>query len=167
MKIFLNFTILLIMPHLTFSQEGRKIELVEDINANVIEVWNDWTTEKGVKSFFAPECDIELKIGGKYECYFTLTNPVGLRGSEDCKVLSYLPYKMLSFQWGGRAGKHPTIRQEKTWVVIEFEKLDENKTRILFTNMGYRDGDEWDDAYNFFTTEWEGVLRQLKEKYEK
>jgi len=74
---------------------------------------------------------------------------------------------MLSFQWGGRAGKHPTIRQEKTWVVIEFEKLDENKTRILFTNMGYRDGDEWDDAYNFFTTEWEGVLRQLKEKYEK
>jgi len=167
MKNMIIFTLLIVLPSLTFSQEGRKIELVEDINADVIDVWNCWTTEEGIKSFFAPECDIDLKIGGKYECYFTLTNPVGSRGSEDCKVLSYLPYKMLSFQWGGRAGKHPTVRQEKTWVVIEFEKLNENRTRIVFTNLGYKDGAEWDDAYEFFSNAWASVLRQLKEKYEK
>jgi len=158
-------SLVLLMQNLIFSQEGRKIELVEEINTDVIEVWNCWTTEEGIKSFFAPECDIEFKIGGKYECYFTLTNEIGLRGSEDCKILSYLPYKMLSFSWGGRAKIHPTVRKEKTWVVIEFEKLGKNTTKIKFTNLGYKDGEEWDDAYTFFTNAWAGVLKQLKEKY--
>ncbi len=160
------FLIIVINIGMTMAQEYRKIELEEIINASPVELWNCWTTEEGIKSFFAPKCDIEFKIGGKYECYFTLNNPVGQQGSEDCKILSYLPYKMLSFSWGGRAGKHPTVRKEKTWVVIEFEKMDNGKTKLKFTNLGYKEGKEWDDAYEFFQNAWKGVLKELKQKYE-
>lgn len=159
-------SLVLILQNSIFSQEYRKIELEAIINASPEEVWNCWITEEGIKSFFAPKCDIEFKIGGKYECYFTLTNPVGQQGSEDCKILSYLPYKMLSFSWGGRAKIHPTVRKEKTWVVIEFGKMDNNKTKLRFTNLGYKKGEEWDDAYDYFQNAWSGVLKQLEQKYQ-
>jgi len=168
MKLFITIVFMIVLSRgMSMAQEYRKIELEAMINASPEEVWNCWTTEEGIKSFFAPECDIELKIGGKYECYFTLTNEVGQRGSEDCKILSYLPYKMLSFSWGGRAGKHPTVRKEKTWVVIEFIRMDNKKTKLTFTNLGYKNGEEWDDAYDYFRNAWAGVLKTLEQKFSK
>ena len=61
------------------------------VKASMEEVWDAWTTSKGVTTFFAPEAKIELKYDGSYELYFDLDKPEGLRGSEGCKILSFLP----------------------------------------------------------------------------
>ena len=67
------------------------------VNANIDVVWSKWTTREGLLTFFGSDNKIELKPGGSFEIYFMMDNPHGLRGSEGCKVLSYLPKRMLSF----------------------------------------------------------------------
>ena len=66
----------------------RIIEFEVSIPAEMDAVWEAWTTEEGVKSFFAPECRIELHPGGAYEMYFDLDAESGLRGGEGCRILA-------------------------------------------------------------------------------
>jgi uncharacterized protein YndB with AHSA1/START domain len=66
---------------------------------SLTESWSKWTTHEGLKTFFGRDNKIELEIGGNFEIYFLMDNPVGLRGSETCKILSFLPREMLSFSW--------------------------------------------------------------------
>lgn len=103
-----------------------KKELV--VKASLSKVWEGWTSTEGAKTFFAPEAKIELCIGGPYELYFNLDNPQGLRGSEGCVVLSYLPMEMISFNWNAPPSI-PTLRSrgEKTWVVLSLGQLDGNR----------------------------------------
>jgi uncharacterized protein YndB with AHSA1/START domain len=62
-------------------------------------LWEKWTTKKGLLSFIGKENKIEITPGEPYEIYFILDNPEGLRGSETCNVLSFVPKEMLSFTW--------------------------------------------------------------------
>lgn len=69
------------------------------VSATTDQVWQAWTTSEGARTFFSENAEIELRSGGKYEILFVKDNPVGQQGSEGCRVLSYLPKKMLSFEW--------------------------------------------------------------------
>ena len=53
--------------------------------ASLKEVWDAWTTTRGVKSFFSSQAKVELVIGGVYEIYFDLKAPYGSKGLRDVK----------------------------------------------------------------------------------
>ena len=131
------------------------------IPARISTVWKAWTEEKELIKFFAPEAEIELKIGGKYEMYFILDNPPGSRGGEGNRILSFVPQKMLSFEWNAPP-KYPNVRKEKTWCVLFFDKLDLNSTKIRFYQLGWQEGEEWDQVYDYFEKVWDYVLENLK-----
>jgi uncharacterized protein YndB with AHSA1/START domain len=144
---------------------GRTIHLETTIHTTIDKAWNCWTTNEGIRSFFAPECDVELKIGGKFEMYFLLQHEKGLRGSEDCKILSYLPEKMLSFSWNAPP-EIPTIRKQRTWVVLHFEVQADEKVCVTLDNLGYGQGDDWNEAYDYFCNAWKSVLYSMKKTLE-
>ena len=50
------------------SEKAIKLEIV--LNAPVEKVWKAWTTKDGIRSFFAPDCDIDLRVLGKYDILF-------------------------------------------------------------------------------------------------
>ena len=50
----------------------RVIRAETIVDASRDEVWDAWTTEKGIKSFLGPACSIELRVDGPYEIYFDL-----------------------------------------------------------------------------------------------
>ena len=50
------------------------------VNADLEDVWDAWTTEKGIKTFFAPACNVDLRPDGLYEVYFNPGSPPGERG---------------------------------------------------------------------------------------
>jgi uncharacterized protein YndB with AHSA1/START domain len=52
------------------------------VQASIDRVWEAWTTVEGVKSFFAPDPTVDLKIGGSYEMYFDLKAAAGFKGGE-------------------------------------------------------------------------------------
>lgn len=140
----------------------KKITKIYTAPAPLTTIWNKWTTHEGLLTFFGKDNKMELRIGGPFEIYFLMDNPVGLRGSEGCKVLSFLPEKMLSFSWNApphfekiRNGNH------NTWVVLEFEKIDDKNTTITLTHLGWLEGEDWDALYEYFDAAWSRVQEWL------
>jgi len=144
----------------------RRIDLETTVAGSLAEVWDVWTTTEGITSFFASQADIKLEIGGSFELYFAPSEPDGSRGSEDCKVLSYLPEEMLSFSWNAPPSI-PNLRDAgfKTWVVVKFEEISEKQVRILLTHMGIGDGKDWDKYRMYFTRAWPHVLENCQKRF--
>jgi uncharacterized protein YndB with AHSA1/START domain len=142
----------------------RQIVKTVEVAACPEEVWRAWATVEGVKSFFAPDAKIELRPGGAYEIYFDLGQAEGLKGSEGCKVLSFVPSKMLSFSWGAPP-KFPKARKENAhWVVLFFDGSGEG-TRVTMVQLGWKDGEEEDAVYHYFDRVWPAVLESLVSRF--
>lgn len=145
---------------------NRSITKEVTLHAGIDEVWNAWTTKKGLETFFAPECHIELELFGRFEIYFLPDAEPGGKGAENNKILAIEPNKMFSFTWDAPAFM-PGVRKHRTSVVLKFEKAGDDKTRIWMCHTGWGDGEEWDRAFDYFTDAWDVVLKRLETRFEK
>jgi uncharacterized protein YndB with AHSA1/START domain len=135
------------------------------VDAPVSEVWNAWTTEEGIKSFFAPACNIDLRVGGAYEMFFLTDGKPGERGGEGCRILAIQPEKMLSFTWNAPPHLHEA-RAQFTHVTLRFRPLIDGTTKVIFTQDGWGDGGQWDEAFAYFQRAWlEIVLPNLAQRF--
>lgn len=135
------------------------------VNCPVEKAWWKWTTHEGLKTFFGQDNQMELRIGGPFEIYFSTDAPAGSRGSEGCKVLSYLPDRMLSFSWNAPP-QFAEIRSGDyhTWVVIRFaEAADGKKTEVELSHLGWPDSKEWDEVHDYFDKAWGYVFKWFEE----
>ncbi len=102
--------------------------------ANPAEVWALWTSAEGITRWLVDSARIELRLGGPFELHFLDDAPEGSRGSEGCRVLSFVPERMLSFTWN--APPHfPEQRAAHTWVVLELAPEDDG-TRQRLAHLG-------------------------------
>ena len=133
------------------------------VNCPLDTAWWKWTTHEGLKTFFGEDNNMFLGIGSPFEIYFSMEQPKGNRGSEGCKVISFLPKKMLSFNWNAPP-KFPEIRISNfhTWVVINFKSIDSKKTEIEINQLGWPEGDDWNEVYKYFDSAWETVLKWME-----
>ncbi|MFH2048539.1 MAG: SRPBCC domain-containing protein [bacterium] len=136
------------------------------VKASLEEVWKTWTTTEGVKTFFSPEAKIELRPGGAYEIYFLLDAPYGSKGGEDCKVLSYLPKEMLSFEWNAPPS-FGELRFIKTQVIMQFEPTGADSVKITLNHIGWGKTNEWENVYEYFDKAWSYVLSNCQKRFEK
>jgi len=147
---------------------GCVIRKEVEVDASVEKVWKAWTTSDGATMFFAPKAKIELVPRGRYELYFDLQASKGSQGSEGCRVLSFLPLEMLSFEWNAPP-EFPMVRrqqkQEHTWVVLQFYPLVQGQTRVRLTHLGWREGEEWEKVFQYFLRAWDIVLGRLERMF--
>ena len=144
---------------------GRAIQTETTVFAPVEKVWRAWTTTEGVISFFADNACLEFERGGKFEIYFDMTAPEGSRGSEGCEVLAWQPHRMLAFTWNAPP-KFPNVRKQRTQVILLFDALAPDRTRVRLTQHGWGTGDEWDQVFEYFSAAWPRVLQNLKSTLE-
>lgn len=162
-------TIALSFP--TAAEAGGYRAITEEIVAptDALSAWTLWTTNEGFKSFFPWssekdfETNIELRPDGPFEVFFT-KGPPGARGCDDCRILGYQKGRMLSFTWTNRPDM--AVRPYKTNVVVTFEPLDDNATRVILVADGWGEGPDWDLAYNYFSDAWAKVLQSFKTRVE-
>lgn len=138
------------------EQTSRQIVETRTVPATPSQCWQRWTTGEGIGTFLSPDNAIDLRIGGVFEVLFAMQLPEGQRGSENCRVLSYVPERMLSFEWNAPP-IFPEIRQERSRVVIFFEQVD-GGTRVELVHLGFGHGEQWDQAYEYFTKAWVRVM---------
>jgi uncharacterized protein YndB with AHSA1/START domain len=140
----------------------KKIVKTRLVDKPIDDVWRRWTTHEGLKTFFGTDNKIELRPGGCFEIYFLMDNPIGLRGSEGCEVLSYLPEKMLSFSWNVPP-EFEDLRKSgyKTWVVLLFSSTKDQNTEITLTHMGWPAEGGWEPVFDYFDKAWDTVLGRL------
>lgn len=153
------------MKDLGWSYKEKRITAEVLIAADVAVVWQAWTTEEGARTFFAPECKIELVPGGAYEMLFDLGAPIGLQGGEGCVLLAIQPTEMLSFTWNAPPNL-PSVRNQYTHVIVWFEPGQEG-TRISLVHDGWGTGGEWAQAFEYFERAWKKiVLPRLKYRFD-
>ncbi len=133
------------------------------VNCPIDSVWWKWTTHDGLRTFFGEDNNIELKVGGPFEIYFSMEAPSGSRGSEGCKVISYLPKEMISFSWNAPPS-FPDIRngEHHTWVVVTLKALKGNRTEVTISHLGWLKGEDWNQVHDYFDKAWVSVLGWLE-----
>ena len=134
------------------------------VPATLDQVWQAWTTTEGARTFFSGATRVELRLGGAYEVYFLLDQPYGSQGSEECKILSFLPKKMLSFEWN--APPHfGELRNKHTQVILRFDQITPELVKVTFDQLGWGKGEGWDKLYQYFDKAWDQVLNNLKKRF--
>jgi uncharacterized protein YndB with AHSA1/START domain len=139
-------------PHAERAVQGEVV-----VEAPIADVWAAWTTPAGVRSFFAPACKIDLRVGGAYEMYFDLEATSGQRGGEGMRILALQPPAMLSFTWNAPPSL-PEVRGQQTMVVVRLEEIGANLTQVRLTHSGWGSGGEWDLAIAYFERAWKQVV---------
>ena len=144
----------------------RALDKAVVVSASVDQVWDAWTTREGIVSFFAPDAQVEARVGGPFQIYFDPGAAAGMKGADDMRFLALQPKKMLSFDWNAPPSL-PETRQQRTLVIMRLEALGEKSTRVTLHHVGWGDGTEWDKTYRYFDRVWEFVLNNLKTRFEK
>jgi len=139
---------------------GRVVVKESRVRAPLSDVWNAWATSAGWRRMMDLEARVELRIGGPYEVMFDTDQAPGLRGSEGCEVLAFIPQRLLSFSWNAPP-EFPIERARRTWVVLEFTH-DEGKTHIRLTHLGFADHGQWPEVQAYFERVWSRVTDAME-----
>lgn len=143
----------------------RAIQKSVDVAATLDDAWAAWTTREGIVAFFAPDAEIEPRVGGAFRIYIDPGAPAGSKGADEMRFMAVQPKKMISFDWN--APPHlPEARAQRTFVVVRFEPLGDKSTRVTLHHSGWGDGGQWDQAYAYFDRAWGSVLGNLKKRFD-
>ena len=152
--ILLLVTLLLALPA---GASNRMLATEFEVDAPVKKAWKAWTTPDGIKTFFAPDCKVDLHVDGAYEIYFSPQAKPGERGGEGMRILGLEPMRRFAFTWGAPP-TIPYVRGQRTMVILEFEKESEHRTRVRFTHLGWGEGASWDEAFEYFDHAWNEIV---------
>ena len=128
-----------------------------DLDAPIQAVYDAWTTEAGLISFFSPHVNIDLRPGGPFEILFNPENPPGQRGAEGMIVMAFQSPSFFAFTWNAPPSL-PEVRDHLSHVTIRFAALNENKTRLNFKEDGFASGGQWDERIDYFLSAWGQVM---------
>jgi uncharacterized protein YndB with AHSA1/START domain len=149
---------------------ARTIELEVVVDCAPADVYALWSTEAGIRKFFAPASHVDARPGGAYTIVFDPAHdPEGARaGTRGAKVLRADAPHAFDFEWDvGVPGLSESLKSpdhEPTWVELRFEPLPDHRTRVRFAHRGFRSGGEWDAAFAFFRERaWPRVLQSLQQ----
>lgn len=143
----------------------RSLDKEAIIRASLEQAWESWTTRAGITAFFAPDALIEARVGGAFQIYMDPGAEPGHKGADEMRFMALQPHKMLSFDWN--APPHlAEVRRQRSFVIVRFEPVDAQHTRVKLHHTGWGEGAEWDKAFNYFDRAWGNVLANLQQRYE-
>jgi uncharacterized protein YndB with AHSA1/START domain len=153
--------------HAPAATERAIVETVT-VKASLNDVWQAWTTSAGIKTFFAPEANIDARPGGAFEPLMDPGAPVGLRGADGMVFLALQDKKMISFTWNAPPSL-PEARKQRTVVIVRFQSRGDSLTEVTLSHLGWGEAaadNEWGKTYDYFAKAWPNVLKNLQKRFE-
>jgi uncharacterized protein YndB with AHSA1/START domain len=145
--------------------DERAIDKEVTVAAPLAAVWQSWTSKAGIESFFAPEAEVEPRVGGSFHIHMDPLAEPGMKGADEMRYMALQPMKMLSFDWNAPPSL-PEARAQRTFVIVRLHDIDGKSTRVTLHHVGWGDGGEWDKTYAYFDRAWGNVLANLKKRHE-
>ena len=155
----------LLMTPITSKADERAIDEKITVKANVDDVWKAWTTTDGVKTFFAPDANVQLRVDGPFEIYMNPFAEAGMKGADGMRIIAFQDKKMLIFTWNAPPSL-PEARKQRTVVIVRFISRGDVLTDVTLHHIGWGEGGEWDKAYDYFVKAWPSVLKNLKKRFD-
>lgn len=139
----------------------RVISISAEVPVGPTEAYHLWASSDGLSRWWTEHNVVDLRPGGKYEIHFMPDADPGNKGGDWCRILSFLPGKMLSFTWN--APPNLKTRPLHTWVVILFAATDTG-TKVELNHYGWPEsgmsesGSDWMETFDYFADAWTSVL---------
>lgn len=135
----------------TLEDGSRVLRQEIVVAAPIEELWTAFTTSRGWESWATPFAHVDLRVGGLIETSYDPNAKRGDDGNIHNRILSYLPFRMLSIQAvQAPPGFEYADLLPQLHSVIEFEALDDRRTRIAISGVGYGSGERFDALLGFF-----------------
>jgi uncharacterized protein YndB with AHSA1/START domain len=138
-------------------EKALKLQVV--VPAKIEEVWNAFTTRAGLITWLWSDVTVELRIGGEWTVHY----PGGATGGGT--ITSFTPQRQLVMR-AMAPERFPTVRSERTTAIFDFETVGA-ETRVTLTQTGWKQGKEWDDAYDYLAKGNAQLLEQLRFRFVK
>jgi uncharacterized protein YndB with AHSA1/START domain len=142
---------------LTTPEKALKFEVT--VPAPVGEVWTAFTTTSGLSTWLWKDVTVDLRKDGDWTVHF----PGGSSGGGN--IVDFTPQRQLVIR-ALCPEQFPTVRRERTRAVFDFQPVD-GKTRVTLTQTGWKQGKEWDDAYEYLAAGNAQLLNQLLVRFTK
>jgi uncharacterized protein YndB with AHSA1/START domain len=121
------------------------------------EVWTAFTTSEGLKTWLWRDCVVDLRNGGEW----TVNYPGGTTGGGT--IVSFEPGKRVTLR-ALAPEKFPEVRRTRTTATFEFAAEGEG-TKVTLTQTGWKEGAEWDAAYDYLAGGNAQLLGQLYRRF--
>ena len=158
--------LMLLCAGLPLRAAERALDKEVVVNATLDQAWDAWTTRQGIVAFFAPDAKVEPRVGGAFQIYMDPLATPGNKGADEMRYLALQPKKMISFDWNAPPSL-PEAREQRTFVVVRFEPVNDKQTKVMLHHTGWGDGGEWDKAYQYFDKAWGNVLANMQKRFDK
>jgi uncharacterized protein YndB with AHSA1/START domain len=136
----------------------KRLDFTVVVPASLDQVWQAMTTSDGLVTWLTPAAQVELKVGGLWQCDF----PGGKIGGGS--ILSFMPKEMLAVA-ALAPEEFPTVRKERTQAIFFFDAVDATHTRVRLSQIGWKTGDEWDKAFAYLAGGNAQLLNALHHRF--
>ena len=137
---------------------AEKVLVLEvTVPATRAEVWKAFSTSEGLSTWLAPNAVVDLKPGGEWMVHFAGSSSAG------GNIVSFVPQREIVIS-ALAPEKFPTVRAQRTTARFELEDHGTG-TLVRLTQTGWKDGDEWDRAYEYLTAGNAQLLATLHRRF--
>lgn len=127
------------------------------VPATRADVWKAFSTSDGLSTWLAPNSVVDLRPGGDWMVHF----PGGSTGGGT--IVSFVPEQEIVIS-ALAPDQFPAVRAQRTTARFHFESRG-NSTVVRLTQTGWKDGDEWDRAYEYLTEGNAQLLATLHRRF--
>jgi uncharacterized protein YndB with AHSA1/START domain len=138
---------------LSTPEKALRFEVV--IPAPLDDVWAAFTTKAGLQTWLWSDCTVDLRPGGDW----IVNYPGG--GT----IVSFDPRREVVIR-AMAPEKFPEVRRQRTTATFRFESAGKD-TRVTLLQTGWKDGKEWDEAYDYLAQGNAQLLGQLRYRFVK
>jgi len=140
------------------AQPTKALRFEVVIPAPLDQVWTAFSTTEGLDTWLWSDCAVDLREGGDWLVRY----PGGKTGGGT--ILSFTPRRQIVMsamapEW------FPAVRKERTTATFGFESVGEDKTRVSLVQTGWKQGEEWDKAYDYLANGNAMLLAQLYKRF--
>ncbi len=161
-KLSISIAAMLIPFSFVVADEPREVFEFE-LDAGIDEVWEAFTTTKGIQSWVTPLADIDFRVGGKWRANYNAEGELGDATTIENTILAYDPMRMLSLKATRFPEGFPFVEAAKdTWSVFYFSPVSKSRTKITVVGLGYTDGEQSQKMRSFFAEANEYSLKELE-----
>jgi uncharacterized protein YndB with AHSA1/START domain len=127
------------------------------IPASKADVWHAFTTSEGLSTWLTPGAVVDLRSGGEWTAHF----PGGSTGGGT--ITDFVPERELVIS-SLAPDRFPAVRAARTTVRFQFESRG-SATLVTLTQTGWKEGAEWDKAYEYLTVGNSQLLATLHRRF--
>ena len=121
------------------------------------EVWKAFTTTEGLQTWLGPLARVDLKEGGDWFVYLGQSTGGGT-------IQAFVREKEITIK-ALAPDRFPTVRAERTRARFEFSGEADGPTLVRLTQTGWKNGREWDQAYEYLAGGNAELLDMLRTRF--